>query len=674
MDIEVQAPDGSSVMFPEGTSAEMIHSVMSQHFAPPEMGSVESGARGFLNATTFGLAPAIEGLGAAAGPDYQQTQLMHDVAPVVGAAKMLHSYFAGHPDDQVRKDYEAGRQAAEETEKQAGKSWAYTGGQVVGSLLTPVPGLGAAGGLGARLARGAAAGAVGGGLYGAGSAISSGMSAPSIGKEAAIGAGLGGAAGGVLGGVLGPRLRSAELPLNVQAAQAAQGAGASLPVGLVSPNPITRATTRIAESLPLVGPGITERAGKSIEAAGEQVGDIASSLRGDATSRADVGEAVRPGLTEAIANNKDAMSAEYDGVRNMFDTQAQTELPETKAALDRVLAQRSKLKNPMQGLDNIAELVRQPAAPEMGPTVLRGMQGLEDQAAAQPWGATFDELQRTRSDFGRATKFGEPNPGYSEGERKFLYGAMSRDMENIARQGGGEQAVAALKTATGNAQQYIEQNAALQKLVNKSSNEGLAGTLMGTAAEKTGNIGLLKQLKAQLPQDQFQMVSGQLLTELGHNPSTNSFSLSQFASNWSRLNPQAKGAMFDPGHQKILDGLAGMGKFLKSSEKYRNVSGTAHGVAWLDILEHVADSVGEAFTGNFKPAMKTVAGMGMGAFFGKALARPASASAIARWTRAAQDYGRGPSVAKQATLNLATRNLVNNLADLHRSITGPQQQ
>ena len=284
-----------------------------------------------------------------------------------------------------------------------------------------------------------------------------------------------------------------------------------------------------------------------------------------------------------------------------------------------------------------------------------------------PWGANFEELQRTRSDFGRATKFGEPNPGYSEGERKFLYGAMSKDMENIARQGGGEEAVSALQTANANASKYIEQNAALQKLLNKSSDEGLAGTLMGTAAEKTGNIGLLKQLKAQLPQDQFQMVSGQLLHELGHNPASNSFSLSQFATNWSKLNAEAKGAMFEPGHQKILDGLAGMGKFLKSSEKYRNVSGTSHGVAWLDIIEHVADALGEAVTGNVKPALKLGAGVGMGALFGKALARPASAAAIARWTRAAQAYGSGPSVANQIALKLATRNAVNNLADLYQA-------
>ena len=260
--------------------------------------------------------------------------------------------------------------------------------------------------------------------------------------------------GVLMGGAL-PKAaaKAAETPLNVQAAQAAQGAGESLPIGLVSPNPVMRATTRIAESLPLVGPGITERVGRSVEAAGGQVGDIARCLRGDATSRADVGEAVRPGLEGAIANNKSAMSAEYDGVRDLFDTSQQMPLPETKAALDRVLAQRGKLKNPMAGLDNIAELVKQPAAPEMGPTVLRGMEGLTDQAAAAPWGANFEELQRTRSDFGRATKFGEPNPGYSEGERKFLYGAMSKDMENIARQGGGEEAVSALQTANANASQ-----------------------------------------------------------------------------------------------------------------------------------------------------------------------------------------------------------------------------
>ena len=173
----------------------------------PEIGTAEAGARGIINAATFGMSPAIDALGAAAGPEWHQSQAAHDFSPIVGAAKLLHSYLAGHPDDQVRKDYAEGREKAEETEQEAGKSWAYTGGQVIGSLLTPVPGLGGAASVGGRLVRAGTSGALGGGLYGAGSAISEGQSPGDIAKSAAEGAGtgalFGGAAGGALEGVSG---------------------------------------------------------------------------------------------------------------------------------------------------------------------------------------------------------------------------------------------------------------------------------------------------------------------------------------------------------------------------------------------------------------------------------------------------------------------------------------
>ena len=248
-------------------------------------------------------------------------------------------------------------------------------------------------------------------------------------------------------------------------------------------------------------------------------------------------------------------------------------------------------------------------------------------------------------------------------ERKALYGAMSRDMENIARQGGGEEAVTALKTAHQNAKTYIEQNKNLQALLNKSSNEGLAGSLIGTAAEKTGNIKLLGQLRAQMPPEAFQQVSGQLLHELGHNPASNSFSLSQFGTNWSKLSQDAKEKLFDPGHRQTLDGLANMGKFLKNTDKYKNFSQTAHSVAWMDVIEHIGDALGEAVGGNFKPTMKLGAGLTAGAIFGKVLARPASAAAVARWTRAAQSYGMAPSIRNRVAVNLATKSLIDNISD-----------
>ena len=461
--------------------------------------------------------------------------------------------------------------------------------------------------------------------------------------------------------VFGEAKPGAEIPPNVEAAQAAQGAGASLPGGLVSPNPIMRATTRAAESLPLVGPGITEQIGKSVEAAGEQTKGIVDELRQGAGSRAEVGEAQRPGLEQAIANNKDAMSAEYKDVKSKFDTDKPFELPETDTVYNNILKSRSKLANPGQGLQDIAKLLQRPPPEDIGPTVLRGMEGLEDKPA-QTGGATFDELQRVRSDFGGKINYGD-NPGYNDGERKALYGAMSRDMENIAREGGGEDAVAALKTAHQNAKTYIEQNKNLRSLLNKSSNEGLAGAMIGHAGGKTGNIKLMGQLKAQMPPEAFQQVSGQLLHELGHNPATNSFSLSQFGTNWNKLSQEAKNTMFEPGHKKTLDGLANMGAFLKNTDKYKNFSQTGHSVAWVEIIDHLAEAVGEAIGGNFKPTMKLGAGLAAGAMFGKALARPASAAAIARWTRAAQSYGASPSIKNRVGINLATKSLIDNLRD-----------
>jgi hypothetical protein len=283
-------------------------------------------------------------------------------------------------------------------------------------------------------------------------------------------------------------------------------------------------------------------------------------------------------------------------------------------------------------------------------------------------------LQRVRSDFGRKTKFGEPNPGFNEGERKSLYGAMSTDMENGVRQAArpgidGEDAVGALHAAHDAASDLIDQNAALYQLSRKSSNEGLAGSLIGAAADKTGNIAMLRQLKGQLPPEQFQTVSGQLLNELGHSTATNSFSLDQFTTNWNKLSPAAKAALFDAGHAKTLDGIANMGKFLKTADKYKGFSNTAHGVGLFAVLEHFGEALGQLTKGNVGPLIGTAAGAGAGLGLGKLLARPATASAVARWTRAAQAYDRAPSIRNRVLVNLATKGLIDNVSNAREGIS-----
>lgn len=453
---------------------------------------------------------------------------------------------------------------------------------------------------------------------------------------------------------------------NVGPAEAAVsiGEGKGLPIGISSPNPIVRATTQGMRHLPFVGPYISEGVQRVIEKAGERVGGMGEGMRQGAAGRQATGAALRPEIENIIKSNNDAMSAEYNGVRNMIDTGKTFELPETEAAFNNVLKARGKKANPMEGLGDVAALIKRPASPDIGPTVLRGTEALGDKIE-QPWGANFEELHRVRSDFGNKTKFGEPNPGYSEGERKYLYGAMTRDLENNLRSQAGEEAVSAHRVARANAQEYIENNRALSRLTNLSD-EKLAGTLIGAAGEKTGNLELLTQLRGPkgLPPEDFQRIGGAVLGEIGKSKATGEFSLNHFTTNWNAMSDGAKNVLFEPAHKKALDEIASVGTWLKNSDQYVNKSSTGHTLGLVALMERAGEWIAHAAAGNYKQPLMEAGGIGSGYLMGRILGRPASASSVASWARAAQRYGARPSIPNQVGLRLATTNLLHNVGDV----------
>ena len=235
----------------------------SAEIAGPQMGAPEKAWRGVLDSASFGTVGAVDALGAAAGPEWHQTQAAHDFAPVVGAAKMLHSYLAGHPDDEVRKDYNAGLEKAAAERKEAGQVLVVYGGPSRWRVATPAFGAMKAGGLGARAAAGAIGGGIGGGLYGAGSGLSEGEEAPDIAKQALTSGVAGALTGGALSGALGPRLINPLSP-GQRAAATARDLGGTIPKGLASDRPSIQTTTAAMQSAPVVGSWI-----------GHQVGDVA---------------------------------------------------------------------------------------------------------------------------------------------------------------------------------------------------------------------------------------------------------------------------------------------------------------------------------------------------------------------------------------------------------------
>src|ERR1700679_1711459 len=85
-----------------------------------QVGTGEAAGKGFMNAVSFGTAPAMAGLAEAAVQEYatpvdasgEPTEMPNPAAPIVGAAKLLKNYLSGHPDPDVKDAYERGRQAA----------------------------------------------------------------------------------------------------------------------------------------------------------------------------------------------------------------------------------------------------------------------------------------------------------------------------------------------------------------------------------------------------------------------------------------------------------------------------------------------------------------------------------------------------------------------------------
>ena len=213
---------------------------------------------------------------------------------------------------------------------------------------------------------------------------------------------------GVAGVALTPRIT--ELPANIAAAKTAEDLGAPLPYGLATDSKPLQAATKAAQQLPLVGPKIGEKAAQTVQAAGGRVGDIADELSGGIVDRASTGAALRPSIKGVIDSNNSRIDDAFSSLRGMIDHEDPVELPTTEKVLKQVVAEREAAgqTSPKSGLEDVSNLVDN--------------------------GATFNGLQRARSDIGNSLSFGTANPGFNAGDLKRVYGAMSRDMEH-ARQG-----------------------------------------------------------------------------------------------------------------------------------------------------------------------------------------------------------------------------------------------
>jgi hypothetical protein len=434
----------------------------------------------------------------------------------------------------------------------------------------------------------------------------------------------------------------------IKAAETAAGLDAPLPAGLVSDNRATQALTQASRSMPLVGAKIDERVGKTIENAGKAINEMAENLSGGVPDRATAGANLRPSLQGVINDNNGKIDQAYRALRHVIDPDAVSPVSRTGAALTGIMGERvaARMAKPESGLQDIIKLIKN--------------------------GASFNGLQRARADVGKIIGLAEnnPNPGFNVGDFKRIYAAMSGDMEGAVRANATvhpDLAANVLREANKVADTLIDRNKNMQTLLHPSmSNESMVGSVINAAREKGGNARLLAQLRQQMPKQDFEQIVGVALSEMGHNPATDKFSLEKFGTSWRNLGDTAKSVLFpDPAHRTALDGIAHLDKVLKESDKYINKSQTGRVDTLTKIIGGAGAAAGAIASGNI-PALLSGLAAGAGGYgLAKYLARPATASALHKWATVAQDKATGRyGTGKVAALGLAGRNLITNLRDI----------
>jgi hypothetical protein len=631
---------------PKDTSWTEDYRTPPSNEAPPEVGTGEAAGYGALNALSFGAAPAIAGAASLAPHEWQTPDIytpegapvtgptVNPAAPFIGAAKMLNNWASSHPDPTVTAAYNKGREDYLRTQNAAQEQHglAYLGGQLAGSLLSPSFAMRAAT-IPGRIGAGALAGGIGGGLYGAGTGIGAGEEPSDIAKDTLTGATMGAPLGGALGAIA-PRFVNPNSP-GQQAAATAQRLGAPLPRGIVSDSPGVNALTARLQSLPFSG--IKERVGNTIEAAGEHLGNLSADLTQGIDDRSTADAIVRPAIQSVVDRNKAAINTAYNGVRNSIDLTQHYTLPTLKSELQNVITDRANAgwDHPEQGLDQFQNLVN---------------------------GATFNGLHRARVDARSAGNVLAPHPGYNKADYNRLTRAMTKDLRSIVYTAAKDptkrpDTLAAFDTAEQQFGRLADQNDNLHKLINKPG-EATIATLLRAAKEKGGNLALVNQLRNSMNPDDFQLIGGTLLRELGYNPTTANFSLAKLVSEWNKISDGAKRALFSPDHLKDINEVVGMGKQLKGALKETNTSHTANALLAFEMMEKMAELGMEAASGHLSQSTLFGTGATMAAWpVARFLASPAKAKAMSNWSRAHRAMGLGEAPVRRAAFNEATRQL-----------------
>lgn len=398
--------------------------------------------------------------------------------------------------------------------------------------------------------------------------------------------------------------------------------GIKPPAAAVSGSKTTQTVSKALESSPFAADVMQKEAETVVAQTKAAVDGIVSQI-GQAQTKQGAGGTIKSAAVAAAERFGFRQEQLYEDAFNMIGADTLVPVGAVKALRQ---SMQMELSNAPQSLERA-----------LGPAI-RQLQALEDDAATG--GITFEALRQVRTAVGKdlATPMLTGSSGAQNEAMKRIYGALTEDLSAAAKTAGPD-AAKALETADRYTRMFMTTTAKTLDKISKFDADERAFDFAMSAARDGGTA--LSRLRRNFQPEEWDTVAATVLNRLGmarpgaQDATGEAFSVNTFLTNWNRLAPEAKEALF--GGQRYadlrpaLDDLVTVVSSLKDVEKLTNTSNTGRAMVTLMTLGTLGSSVGAAMTGSVEGAGTGAATLVGSALTSRAAAKLITSPAFVKW-------------------------------------------
>lgn len=419
-----------------------------------------------------------------------------------------------------------------------------------------------------------------------------------------------------------------------QLLEASSQQGVDIARGFATDSTARQMVTQAARQAPWGGAKIENAVAKSIEQTGQAASRAAAKIAGGGVQdRATIGASARAGLEAAMTKADELADDAFTQLRKSY-IYADKPVPVNNSAIS-----------------VLSKIVNEREAAGASGVNLKGI----DEAVnllTRPEGATFNGLQRAKTNITKAIDYDLQHGGFFQGDLKRVEGVLNRQIKEtvkIASKGDPKASLAALEGANQRFASTLAENADIRRLSRLQADEALFDKLMTYSSDKAGgNIKQLITLEKNMPAADWKAVGGLMVERLGKN-SKGEFSPSIFQTKYNTMSPAAKDRFFGAkgtGTRQDIEDILLISKRLTDVERFANKSNTGR-----------ATLAGAAITGLFVEPLTAISSVVGGRVLAGMMAKPATIKPMARYVRAYERAAKSPTPANIGSLNLSARAL-----------------